>query len=275
MNNDFIKNLLNKISRKKDANKNHFGHILIIGGDYGMQGSTILAAESCFRCGAGKVSVHNHSSNYTALLSRLPNAMTICDQVIAQKTWQKILADKTIIVIGTGLGQSSWSKEMLALALNSKLPKIIDADALNLIAKFNPNIDLSNCVITPHEGEASRLLRCDVEEIRNSRLNVVKKLYEKFNAISVLKGCGSLIYDGREIYECKNGNAGMATAGMGDVLSGMIAGFFGQNLTLTEAAILAVEIHAQAADLAAQKFGEISMNAVDLPNFMHKILTHA
>lgn len=265
MKKEFIKNLLSKIRRPQYVNKNDFGHILIIGGDKNMQGATILAAESCYRCGAGKVSVINNSSNYSALISRLPNAMTINDDLIKNKDWQKIFSDKTIIIIGPGLGQSKWSQEMLDITLKSTLPKIIDADALNLIAKNYQNINLNNSIITPHEGEASRILKLDLDYIIKNRTKSLQKLYEKTQAISLLKGSETLIYDGQQLYQCDKGNPGMASAGMGDVLCGMIAGIFSQNnLTLFEATILATEIHCQAGNLANSKFGEISLMATDL-----------
>ena len=258
----------NLLKRKKDANKNDFGHVLVIGGDYGMGGAAIMAAESAVKSGAGRVSVLTRNCHLSALLARCPNVMTIDENNISDK----IFDNKNVIVIGCGLGLSAWSKRLFKLAMKCNLPKIIDADALNLIAQSKSKFDLKNSIITPHVGEAARLLGVEVLEIKKDRLKAVKDLYKKFGAISVLKESGTLVFDGKEIYKCNFGNPGMAVAGMGDVLSGVIAGFVAQKIGLEEAAIFGVEIHAIAGDLAAKKHGEIGLSPIDLIGYVREAI---
>lgn len=249
----------NHLKRPADCSKNDFGHVLIIGGDHGMGGAAIMAAEAACRAGAGKVTVLSRKENLTALLARLPNAMTA-----AENSTKEILKNKSVIVIGCGLGKSAWSKKMFALALASKLPKIIDADGLNILSSLKKKFDLTNAIITPHVGEAARLLGVSVAEIQKNREATVKKLHEKFGAVAVLKGSGTLVFDGKKLHRCQFGNPGMATAGMGDVLSGLIGGLVAQLRDLKKSAIYGVDIHAFAGDLVAKKQGEIGMIPSDL-----------
>lgn len=262
--NNFDKHLITQLKRKPDANKGNFGHVLIIGGDFGMGGAAIMAAEAAYRSGAGKVTVLTHEENLTALLSRLPSAMTISQNLISEKNWEKIFDEKSVVVIGPGLGKSAWSRELFAAAMSVNLPKIIDADALNLLSESEKIFDLKNSIITPHPGEAARLLKISTDAIQLNREISAQKLYEKFGAIAVLKGKGTIIFSNKSIHQCAYGNAGMAVAGMGDVLSGLIAGLVAQHLDIADAAILGVEIHGLAGDLVAKKQGEIGMIPSDL-----------
>jgi len=255
------------LKRKADANKGDFGHVLIIGGDYGMGGAVMMAAEAAYRSGAGKVSILSREENYPAVLSRLPNAMT----VFAQKN-ENIFAHKNVIVIGPGLGKSAWAKHLLKAALACDLPKIIDADALNLISENKKIPLLKNSIITPHVGEAARLLGCSISQIQKNRKLSAEKLQKKFGAIAILKGRNSLICGPDFLHECKFGNPGMAVAGMGDVLCGVIAALVAQNLSLKDAAIFAVEFHAKAGDFVAKKQGEIGMMPQDLLSALPKII---
>ena len=255
-----MKELQNLLKRPADCNKGDFGHVLIIGGDYGMGGAAIMAAEAAYRAGAGKVSILSRNENYAAILARLPNAMTVFEE----KNPEKIFANKTVIAIGMGLGKSGWSKNFLKASLQCNLPKIIDADALNLISESKKNLNLENCIITPHAAEAARLLGFSIDKILEDRKAAAQKLYEKFGAITVLKGKDSLICGKNFLHICKFGNAGMATAGMGDALSGIIAGLVAQKLNLKDAAVFGVELHAKAGDLVVKKQGEIGMMPQDV-----------
>lgn len=265
-----MKNLNSNISqilaRKPESHKGDFGHVLIIGGDHGMGGAAIMAAEACYRVGAGKVSLLTREENFAPLLARLPNAMTIPKSFPAKK----ILENKTVIVVGCGLGKSKWAQKLFEMAMASKLPKVIDADALNILSESKKIFDLSNSVITPHVGEAARLLKTSVAAIQNNRSSAVKELYQKFGAISVLKGKDTLVCSSaKSIFKCPYGNPGMATAGMGDVLSGIIGGLIAQHLDNEQAAIYGINIHAIAGDLVAKEQGEIGMMPTDL---LQKIL---
>ncbi len=257
------------LARKADSHKGNFGHVLIIGGDYGMGGAVIMAAEAAYRVGAGKVTVLSRAENYAALLAKLPNAMTVS----AGKISKNIFENKNVIVIGCGLGKSKWANDLLKISLASNLPKIIDADALNIISEGKKIPDLKNSIITPHVGEAARLLGLSTSQIQKDRESAAKKLQKKFRAISVLKGKDSLICGKDFLHKCQFGNAGMAVAGMGDVLSGMIAGLVAQNLNLQDAAVLGVEIHARAGDLVAKNQGEIGMIPNDLFFYIPRIIS--
>lgn len=259
---------LKALKRSKNSSKNDFGHVLIIGGESGMGGAAIMAGEASYRAGCGRVSVLTKKENVAALLQALPNAMTIAENSSAAK----ILAHKDVIVIGCGLGKSSWAKKLLKIALASNLPKIIDADALNIISASKNKINLENSIITPHEREAARLLGVSLDWIEKNRTKAVKKLHEKFGAIAILKGNKTLIYAGKKIHQCNFGNAGMATAGMGDILSGLIGGLLAQHLENEKAAILGVNIHAFAGDLVAKKQGENGMMPRDLVPFFPQII---
>ncbi len=264
----FTKNLHKSLIRKADSGKGNFGHVLIIGGDVSMGGAAIMAAESAYRAGAGKVTVLTKEENILALLARLPNAMTLPSHSSAEK----IFAGKTVIVIGCGLGKSVWAQKLFAMAMAANLPKIIDADALNILSESKKTFDLTNSIITPHVGEASRLLKVSSDEIQKDRELAIEKLYKKFKATAVLKGSGTLIFDGKKIHRCPYGNPGMATAGMGDVLSGLIGGLASQHLSNKESAIYGVNIHAIAGDLVAKEQGEIGMMPSDLFKYFPPII---
>ncbi|MBP7710504.1 MAG: NAD(P)H-hydrate dehydratase [Rickettsiales bacterium] len=256
-----MKNLKLLLARKPNSNKGDFGHVLIIGGDLGMGGAVIMAAEAAYRVGAGKVTVLTKEENFSPLLSRLPNAMTItCENSAAE-----ILKNKSVIVIGCGLGKSIWAHDLFEMAMASNLPKIIDADALNILSESKKTFDLANSIITPHVGEAARLLGISTAAIQKDREGAIKKLRKKFGATCVLKGQGTLVLGKtKEIHQCSHGNAGMATAGMGDVLSGIIGGLVAQHLSNCAAATYGVDLHAFAGDLVAKKQGEIGMMPTDL-----------
>ena len=207
--------------RKKDSHKGLFGHVLVVGGDYGYSGAPRMAAEAALRVGAGLVSVATRPSHAISLNLVRPEIM--CHGVNSAKDLASLLDKATVVVLGPGLGQSSWSKKMLAGVLKSKKFFIVDADALNLLAK--KPVHYSNWVLTPHPGEAARLLHSTHDLVQKDRLLAVKALQKKYGGVSVLKGAGTLIMgeDGLPAL-CRDGNPGMATAGMGDVLSGVIGG---------------------------------------------------
>ncbi len=257
--------------RKNDANKGDFGHILIVGGDDGMAGAVVMAAEAAYRTGAGRVTILTHEKHFSALISRLPSAMTASANSIADL--QKIIQGKTVIAVGPGLGKSAWSKKMFEFFMKNNLPKIIDADALNLLSISKNKYDLQNAILTPHPGEAARLLGCNASTIQKNRQEAIHKLQEKYQATIVLKGSGSLILgEDQKLSECQFGNPGMAVAGMGDVLTGIIAGLAAQNIPLNLAATLGVNIHALAGDLVTAQQGEIGMLPTDLIDCIRTII---
>ena len=180
-----------------------------------------------------------------------------------------LIAKASVIVIGPGLGQSAWAKELFVATINAQKPLIIDADALNLLAQAP--LTNANWILTPHPGEAARLLNCSTVDIQQDRFASVSALQNKYKGIVILKGSGTLIASENECAVSTTGNPGMASGGMGDVLTGIIAGFVAQGLTLKEAAQQGVYGHGQAADLAAKK-GERGLLASDLITYLRQVV---
>ena len=245
--------------RKGDAHKGNFGHVLVVGGNQGMAGSVMLAAEAAARTGAGLVSVATIPQHVTAAVSTCREVMVHAVENIQQL--EPLLKRVTVIAIGPGLGQDAWAKKLLARVLELKLPLVLDADALNLLSQEPAQND--SWVLTPHPGEAARLLNSTSSTVQNNRLQSAQDLQKKYKGICVLKGSGSLIVSNQQCSICSCGNPGMATGGMGDVLTGIIAGLIAQGLSLYDAARFGVQLHAESADIAAQD-GQRGMMASDL-----------
>lgn len=258
--------------RQKNAHKGHFGHVLVVGGDEGYLGAVRMAAESAARVGAGLVSIATRKSHAALLSAVRPEIMSHAVETVEELL--PLIQKATVIVIGPGLGQSEWAKSLLARVLESDLPLVIDADALNLLSNEFSDQDrvLPNWVMTPHPGEAARLLNTDSKTIQADRFQAINSLHEKFPGPVVLKGCGSLIADNEgNLFICDKGNPGMSSGGMGDVLSGVIAGLIAQGIDINYATKLAVCIHAEAGDLAA-KAGERGLMAMDLMPHLRNIV---
>ena len=255
--------------RRRDAHKGDFGHVMVIGGDTGFGGAVVMAAEAALRTGAGLVSVATQPEHVPALLARRPELM-----VRGVSSGQELIpllngeiVSPSVLVIGPGLGKTPWSEQMLQQALASGLPMVVDADALNILSLGRLSIPetTKKWVITPHPGEAARLLNMTTGEIQADRFSAVKALQRKFGCPALLKGTGSLVCTSNNvpISVCTSGNPGMATGGMGDVLSGIVAGLMAQGVTSDKALPLGVCLHAKAADTAAQE-GERGLIATDL-----------
>lgn len=254
--------------RTRNAHKGMYGHVVIIGGDYGYSGAVRLAAEAALRVGAGLVSVVTRPD--IALTLNLARPEMMCHGVQSVKGLALLLKKATVVIIGPGMGVSTWAKKIWSFVLKSKKTLVVDADALNLLAaKPTQYVDW---ILTPHPGEAARLLKCTKEDIQEDRVAAIKKLQKKMGGVVVLKGAGSLVLaPGEPLALCDAGNPGMATAGMGDVLSGVIGGFLAQGLSLADAAKCGVLIHAMAGDLAAKE-GERGMLASDLFPYLRHLV---
>lgn len=249
--------------RPRNAHKGLFGHVLVIGGNHGMAGAARLAAEAAARTGAGLTSVATRSEHVNAMAAARPEIMWHGVNEASDLT--PLLARATVVAIGPGLGQDAWAQQLLSRVLDSSLPLIVDADALNLLAQEPCTRD--NWILTPHPGEAARLLQTTSHEINADRFAAVQKLHERYQAVIVLKGAGSLIADEQgAIALCSEGNPGMAAGGMGDVLTGVIAALVAQGLSLGDAARAGVSLHAAAGDRAVLD-GERGLLASDL--FLH------
>jgi NAD(P)H-hydrate epimerase len=242
------------------AHKGKFGHVLVVGGDLGKGGAVRLMAEAALRAGAGLVSAATRPEHVTVVLAGLPEAM--CLGVSEADQIADLLERVSVVAVGPGLGQAAWGRQLLARVLDTDLPLIADADALNLIAAA-PTAR-GNWIITPHPGEAGRLLDRATGAVQADRFTAVAELARRYDAVAVLKGAGSLVLgkDG-PVGLCAAGNAGMAAPGMGDALTGVIAALVAQGLSHEQAARVGVLAHAQAGDLAAQN-GPRGMRATDL-----------
>jgi NAD(P)H-hydrate epimerase len=192
------------------------------------------------------VSLATRSEHIPAALTRLPEVMA--RGVHSANQLMGLLEKVSVIVIGPGLGDMAWGKSLLSVAANARQPQVWDADALNLLAAGHVSLP-ANCVITPHPGEAARLMGISTAEVQAGRLKVARALSQKFNAVTVLKGAGSLIAspDGR-VSRCDQGHPAMASAGLGDVLAGLTGALLAQGMPAFEAASLAVWLHATAGD---------------------------
>jgi hydroxyethylthiazole kinase-like uncharacterized protein yjeF len=247
--------------RMRIAHKGDHGHVLVVGGDIGMGGAPILAAEAALRAGAGWVSLATRAAHVPASLARCPEVMARA--VESPADLQPLLDRADIVLIGPGLGQGDWGRMLLALAVAAGKSLILDADALNLIATQSSVLP-GESVITPHPGEAARLLGCSVADVELDRFAAAQALRSRFGAVAVLKGAGTLVCDARSIEVCDRGNPGMASAGMGDALAGIIAALRAQGGSAFDAARAGVWVHATAADRAAGRRGERGLMASDV-----------
>ena len=255
--------------RSRISHKGDFGHILIIGGDYGMAGAARMAGEAAARTGSGLTTVATRPEHIVAVSGMCPELM--CYGIKTSKGLEQLIEKATVLVIGPGLGRSTWSKDLWLAALKTDKPKIIDADGLNLLVE-NPSKS-ENWILTPHPGEAARLLNCTSTDVQNNRFATICNLREKYAATCILKGPGTLVLgESGKIGVCTAGNPGMASGGMGDVLSGIVGGLLAQNLSSEPAARMGVLLHSEAADLAAQEKGERGLLATDLLLYLRKLI---
>jgi NAD(P)H-hydrate epimerase len=254
--------------RRGDAHKGDFGHVLVGGGDAGMSGAAHLAAQAAARCGAGLVSVATRAAHATTLNAGCPELMVHAVEQAGELA--PLLRRATVVVVGPGLGRSAWSQQLFARLLEADLPLVVDADALNLLA-YEP-LRRDDWILTPHPGEAARLLAVPGEEIQSDRFAALQRLMAQYGGSVVLKGAGSLVGDSAcGVRLCARGNPGMASGGMGDVLSGVLGALLAQRLPRFEAATTGVWLHAVAADHAAQQ-GQRGMLASDLIPWLRRLV---
>ena len=237
-------NLPRLAARAPASHKGKFGHVLLIGGDHGFGGAILLSAQSALRSGAGMVSVATRSEHVPAALARIPEAMALGTSSANQL--MGLLQKVSVLVVGPGLGQASWGRSLLSAAANAPLPQVWDADALNMLAEAQVSLP-KGCVITPHPGEAARLLGISTAQVQADRPAAAHALSKNYTAVVVLKGAGSLIAspDGR-LALCHQGHPAMATAGLGDVLAGLVGALLAQGMDAFDAACLGVWLHANA-----------------------------
>src|SRR3989338_2340985 len=269
-----LRGLLKK--RSRDSHKGDFGHVFILAGSRGLTGAAALCSNAALRSGAGLVTLGIPASLNSIMSRKLTEVMTISLAETKEGTLSlkaegdilKKIKTSDVVVLGPGLSQYPETQKLInRLILKIGKPMVMDADALNAISKNTGALKKikSRFAVTPHPGEMSRLINKSMEYVKNNRLIVAKKFSHDYNAVVVLKGAGTVVAapDGK-YYINTTGNPGMATAGSGDVLTGIIAGLLGQRLNMFNAARLGVYIHGLAGDLAAEDKGEIGLIAGDI-----------
>ncbi len=267
--------------RRDESNKSDYGRLLCICGSAGMCGAAYLAAKAAYRTGAGLVRILTVGENLVPLQAMLPEAIvTVYDGDAPDRaTVLEAVEWADALVIGCGLGRTAAARSLLSTALRyGEKPAVIDADALNIISA-NPSLKkyLRGRIITPHIFEMSRLSGLSAEEIKADTQTAAYKSAKDSGTVCVLKSHRTCVSDGSEdLYVNSCGNNGMATAGSGDVLAGVIGGILAQNkagaLTLTEVASLGVYIHSLAGDIAAEKTGSYSLMATDIIEALPEVL---
>ena len=269
------KKLLRKLLRNSESHKGDFGHVLVVAGNIGFGGAALLSSKAAIKIGAGLVSLATRSEHLQAALSFAPEVMT--KPVDSGQSLENYLDLPTVICLGPGLGKDYWSEQMIYKSLENthknKTPILIDADGLNLLPEFSKKLPLpKKIVLTPHLGEAARLLNTSVEKVKKNRVSAAKRISNKYNSVVVLKSHETLICKEDKIYICDKGNPGMATAGMGDVLSGIISGLIAQKLSLFEAACLGVDLHARAGDIYSKKNNQQSLLPTDIIDLFARVI---
>jgi hydroxyethylthiazole kinase-like uncharacterized protein yjeF len=248
--------------RARTAHKGGSGHVLVAGGDHGTGGAVLLAAAAALRAGAGLVSVATRGAHVAPLLARTPEAMAHAVEDPAQLGPLVSVAD--VCAVGPGLGRDDWGAGLLRAALAGARSLVVDADALNLLAG-SPRSLPSTTVLTPHPGEAARLLGRTVREIQRNRIAAAHALRTRFGCVVVLKGAGTVVAaPGAQTWVIDAGNPGMAVGGMGDALTGVIAALRAQGLPAPEAAAVGALLHGVAGDRAAAAGGIRGLLATDL-----------
>lgn len=259
------------LPRQRNAHKNHFGHLLVVGGDQGMGGAVAMAAVAAMRSGAGLVTVATHPSHAGFIMAQQPELMVrgIADSAALDT----LLSKASVVVLGPGLGQSDWSnmisKNVQSSCDEADRPMVVDADGLNLLAKSprkNPH-----WILTPHPGEAANLLKTQVPSIQKDRFAAALAVQERYGGNVVLKGCGSIVQSTGTSLSAY-GNPGMSSAGMGDVLSGVIGALLAQGCSQEIAAQLGVVVHSFAADQCTAIEGERGLLATDLIAGIRRLL---
>lgn len=274
--------------RPQDSHKGSFGRVLVVGGSPCMSGAAYFSAKAAYRMGAGLVEILTHEDNRIILQTQLPEAVmtTYGNAVVADRLKIRAAVSRAdVIAIGMGIGQSENANELLKLVLSAAdTPLIVDADALNLIAKDPSLFDLISApvIVTPHLLEMARLCRVDVATVERDKIGIATDFAEKYALTCVLKCHETLVVsDGTEdnahsdknkIYRNRSGNCGMATGGSGDVLTGVIAALIAQGMPPFNAATLGVYIHGLAGDAAAETLGEYSLMASDIIDYIPSII---
>ncbi len=265
--------------RPADSNKGMFGRVLVVAGSRGMAGAGVLCASAALRGGAGLVTLavpeeilpQVAAANPCYLTAPLPQDQDGRLSDLAEIPLQDLLQSNTVVALGPGLGRSSAISTLVsAMLTKGNKPLVLDADGLNALGSQTGPLRgrPAPVILTPHPGEFARLLGRDVATVQADRQGLAVQFAADHGLVIVLKGHGSVITDGRRVYQNRTGNPGMATGGTGDVLTGLIAALLGQGLEPFAAAQLGVFLHGLAGDLARDELGEVSLIASDLLQYL-------
>lgn len=255
--------------RMRDSHKGVHGRVLCVGGDHGSGGAIMLCAQAAARSGAGWTQVATRESHVAALLSRLPEAMA--DGIDDGEALALRLGNAHVVAIGPGLGRGEWGRQLLASALAADKPLVLDADALNLLAE-SPGPLRADTILTPHPGEAARLLGTSASDVQADRFQAAHAMCERYRCVVVLKGAGTIVAAPAQTPRVIDaGNPGMAVAGMGDVLTGVIAALVAQGMQPFDAASCGALLHAAAGDAAASDDGERGLLPTDLMPWLRRL----
>jgi len=270
--------------RKRSTHKGDYGHVLVVAGSAGMTGAAYLCSEAALISGAGLVTLAIPKSLNSVMQRKLVEVMTLPlpetkEKSLALSSYNKIIAftkKADCVLIGPGLSRNRQTQVLIrSLIKDIKLPIVIDADALNALAGYLRILQASSIkhpvsrIITPHPGEMARLAKLGISFINNNKKNVAKKFASEYNVTIVIKGHRTVVVSPEnKCYINKTGNPGMASAGCGDVLSGIVVALLASGMEPFEAARLSVYIHGLAGDIAAKEMGEISLRARDLLRFL-------
>lgn len=265
--------------RRAEAHKGDFGRVFVIAGSRGMSGAAILCGSAALRGGAGLVTVACPQSVWPIIAAANPCFMTFplpeSEHGLSPLAveWLSTFPPKAdAVVIGPGLGTNQAVETVVnVIAKSAKIPVVLDADALNMVdVPASLSTHDGPRVLTPHPGEFARLLHLTIAEVQSRREELSIEFAQKFGVVVVLKGHGTIVCDGARLYRNTTGNPGMATGGSGDVLAGLIGALLGQGLEPFAAAQLGVFLHGRAGDLARVHFGEVSLTAMDLLDYLPK-----
>ncbi len=233
--------------RPYNSHKGSYGCVLVVGGAPGMPGAACLAGEAAYRAGAGRVLLATHGSHAPYVNAMHPEL--IVHDVSEPRDLRPLLGEAKVVAIGPGLGQATWAQQLLASVLETGIPKVVDADALNLLAR--EPWERGDWILTPHPGEAARLLAVDTASIQADRYGSAQAVADAYGGITVLKGAGTIVAGAAPLSVCDRGGPALATAGTGDVLTGAIAGLLAQGVTPAAAARAGVWVHARAGEMLA------------------------
>lgn len=274
--------------RTSDSHKGQFGTVTVIGGARGMVGAALLAGRAALKLGAGCVHVTLLAEDAPAVDLVQPELMTHRNlpdfhpllNLPPEKSDEanvKSIFNADVLAVGCGMGTDSTAQKMLGDALQSPATLVLDADALNMIASYRPlreqlTTRQGETVLTPHPGEAARLLACSTMEIQNNRIAAIQKLAAIFHCTIVLKGNHSLCATADGLYINNTGNPGMSAPGMGDVLTGMIAALIAQGMNAKDALLLGVYLHGAAGDELAKQGAALGMTASEVTDMARRLL---